>query len=781
MENKNQKNNKTYSNNIDLNSISLLSYSNILSSSRYSLFIYIIILLIIILLERFIFLILIKITFTKYISIPIHIFVHILLIKYIITQVAFEGQNKIVSRIIIYTLGINKAMNMYKSFTSFYEELSLLNNNRDILFLNIINLTDIKEQIENIQSLINNEIDILNKIKKKFNSLTYGQKIYYNNIIDLNNLIKDENIFNFIDIIINEIKKYGADTINECPEKIKNEISLELSKKNINIQKMLFYCNSIINQIKEYIGEDSFFNYRKVINFFFNNLFSSMEQIDCELKYYYLYEEKFLITKDNCKIEYIIIKNKLNHNNTNKLMIICGPNNVPFQIFSKNNNIFKYYLDSNSDILLWNYRGFGFSEGTPSFNNLRTDVLELFDKVKKNEKYSQFAVHGISIGGIPCCHLARYRKEIKLMICDKNFGNVDTFAKSNKYGKYLYIIYKLLHIQSTDSVDNYLNSQCYKIIINETQDNSLYEVCSLKTTYASELCRKYFECNRDNNTIIENNTKLNNLSDEHKEKKRTNIYNNNKLNNITKIDYNKNFNSTNYKKITSLDKIFTFKKDKNNFIENLINISNLLNNINDEENIQYSNTQGKEKIKYSDILNLTSDFIISVFNLLESAGDTLSMLFYIDNDHEKKVFIEYFFNNFFIWGSKKTNNEYNTNNIENDFNIFIQSFKGFFDLNVIKMYQDHPLIRKIDNLYKYFNIIKNNLKYVGLNINNNFIKLIDENNNNNYENELKKLNKGNLIRLECGHFGSLSPQEVETFQKFLNESNFFESNIKNND
>ena len=92
-----------------------------------------------------------------------------------------------------------------------------------------------------------------------------------------------------------------------------------------------------------------------------------------------------------------------------------------------------------------------------------------------------------------------------------------------------------------------------------------------------------------------------------------------------------------------------------------------------------------------------------------------------------------------------------------------------------------PLIKKIDNLYKYFNIIKNNLKYVGLNINNNFIKLIDENNNNNYENELKKLNKGNLIRLECGHFGSLSPQEVETFQKFLKESNFFESNIKNND
>ena len=57
----------------------------------------------------------------------------------------------------------------------------------------------------------------------------------------------------------------------------------------------------------------------------------------------------------------------------------------------------------------------------------------------------------------------------------------------------------------------------------------------------------------------------------------------------------------------------------------------------------------------------------------------------------------------------------------------------------------------------------------------------NENNNNNYENELKKLNKGNLIRLECGHFGSLSPQEVEKFQKFLKESNFFEPNIKNND
>ena len=140
-------------------------------------------------------------------------------------------------------------------------------------------------------------------------------------------------------------------------------------------------------------------------------------------------------------------------------MIICGPNGVPFQIFSRNFR-FENYLESNMDILCWNYRGYGLSKGRPSYAKLRSDVLELFDEVKKNNNYERFAVHGISLGGIPCCHLASHRKEIELLICDRNFGRIDNIVQSFPYGKILFKLYKLLLFQSTDNVDNYLNVKC---------------------------------------------------------------------------------------------------------------------------------------------------------------------------------------------------------------------------------------------------------------------------------------------------------------------------------
>jgi esterase/lipase len=133
------------------------------------------------------------------------------------------------------------------------------------------------------------------------------------------------------------------------------------------------------------------------------------------------------------------------------------------------------------DMLCWNYRGYGFSKGTPSYSKLRSDVLELFDEVKKNNNYERYAVHGISIGGIPCCHLASHRKEIELLICDRNFGRIDNIVQSFPYGKLLFKLYKLLLFQSTDNVENYLNVKCYKIIMNDPKDTIVLDSCSLKT------------------------------------------------------------------------------------------------------------------------------------------------------------------------------------------------------------------------------------------------------------------------------------------------------------
>ena len=53
-----------------------------------------------------------------------------------------------------------------------------------------------------------------------------------------------------------------------------------------------------------------------------------------------------------------------------------------------------------------NYRGFGDSKGTINFENMRNDSECVADFLKKYYKFNKLGVHGISLGGIPACHLA---------------------------------------------------------------------------------------------------------------------------------------------------------------------------------------------------------------------------------------------------------------------------------------------------------------------------------------------------------------------------------------
>lgn len=810
MENYNQNNKIISSNNNDSGRIPPNFPTQILYYLIYASF-YLVNIILLVYIESKILSILTTFTFTKVISIPLQILLHLIFLRYLVIQLAFPGQNFVLSRSILYNHSINtlisiyltleiykgqranKASPIYKSFTAFYDVFSVLNNRNKILSLTLKNLEDIKKQIEIIENILNNEIDILNKMNNKFHYLTNDQQVYYNNLMSFNDALKEGNLLKIVVNTINLIKKENLFSIKRCSEESKNEIMSEFSKKSLSIQKLLIRCYTIKNQLKDYLGNKNFsLNARNIRNFFRNKLFSSIEQLHCELDYYFKFEEKFLFTKDNNKIEYIIIKNNSNKD-TKNLMIVCGPNGVPYQIYSRN-AIIKYYLDLNMDILCWNYRGYGFSEGAPSYDKLRSDVLELFDEIKKMGRYEHFAVYGISIGGIPCCHLGRHRKEIELMICDRNFGKLDNIVQSYNYGKFLYILYKLLCFQSTDNVDNYLNTNCYKILLNDPKDEIIYETCSLKTLISAELCKKYFECyitniNANTNIMSTSSENLYGVNNELESLKILNFANNkdihnnklNTINNIIVTNCNINKNSKNIDKITALDKIFDSIEEKNKFINGLISISNIIReNKEKEDNSQYSNLKEEEKQNISDINSVLETNLTDIFDSLKSAGDTLSTLLSIRWDYTKAIFIDNFFNNLFIWGTKNfNNNEHSIRNIELTFNKFIQLFEKFLNSTDIKPYKGLQVMRDIEDLYEYFIKIKNNIKFIGLQINNSFVKLTDDINSD-YEQNLMELNRGYFIHLNCGHNGILIHKEMDLFKKYLMNSGFLAEN-KNNE
>ena len=784
----------------------------------------IIILLILYLIEKIIFIILTFITFTSIISFPLQVFLHLLLIRYIILEIAFSGQNLLISRSIFYNYGKVYASHIYNTLVSLRESLSVFNDVRSLV-ISLKELNTIKRQIDSINYMINHCLDILNKIKNKFHQLTIDQQLFFNNLNYLKESINSGNLIKFIDETIEIIEKNGKNSLADIPDEERDNIVSKISRQdsnNLNIQKILVLLRILIDQLNDYLGEHySCFSKRYIRNYLKNKLFASIEQFQIELIDKFCVEEHQLITKDKCQIEYILLKSNP-QSYSKKLMIICGPNGVPYQIFIRNLR-FESYLQSDIDILCWNYRGYGFSKGKPSYNRLRSDVLELFDEVKNNFNYERYGVHGISIGGIPCCHLARNRKEIELMICDRNFGRLDNIAQGFYCGKFLFFIYKYFFFQSSDNVDNYINVKCDKILLNDSRDQIVLEICSLKTLVAQRLCELYFDCNNNNinnnfnnanlndsnhNSLIGNFNSHNNELEILSSKKlngneQNNILNNSEQISSTKINNNLNNKKIIYPKKTALDKILNSVEEKHIFIHSLINISNIINkdklevnqkksflskiiNFVKKNSVQYSNLKEEELQNTSGIFDFVKDHMLEILDSVQSAGDTLLSINIYKTDYTKYVFIDNFFNNMFIWGSfvYNRNNEniqiHKLKNVKTIFNYTMKLFDEFINSQEIMSYKQLTLVKEINTIYKYFSQIFQNLENIGLKTKNGFIKLINEDliedkNNLSYEKCLMELHRGNYVPLYCGHNGALSKEEKETLDYFLMKTSFMKN------
>ena len=784
----------------------------------------IIILLILYLIEKIIFIILTFITFTSIIAFPLQVFLHLLLIRYIILEIAFSGQNLLISRSIFYNYGKVYASHIYNTLVSLRESLSVFNDVRSLV-ISLKELNTIKRQIDSINYMINHCLDILNKIKNKFHQLTIDQQLFFNNLNYLKESINSGNLIKFIDETIEIIEKNGKNSLADIPDEERDNIVSKISRQdsnNLNIQKILVLLRILIDQLNDYLGEHySCFSKRYIRNYLKNKLFASIEQFQIELIDKFCVEEHQLITKDKCQIEYILLKSNP-QSYSKKLMIICGPNGVPYQIFIRNLR-FESYLQSDIDILCWNYRGYGFSKGKPSYNRLRSDVLELFDEVKNNFNYERYGVNGISIGGIPCCHLARNRKEIELMICDRNFGRLDNIAQGFYCGKFLFFIYKYFFFQSSDNVDNYINVKCDKILLNDSRDQIVLEICSLKTLVAQRLCELYFDCNNNNinnnfnnanlndsnhNSLIGNFNSHNNELEILSSKKLNGNEQNNILNNseqISSTNINNNLNNKKiiYPKKTALDKILNSVEEKNIFIHSLINISNIINkdklevnqkksflskiiNLVKKNSVQYSNLKEEELQNTSGIFDFVKDHMLEILDSVQSAGDTLLSINIYKTDYTKYVFIDNFFNNMFIWGSfvYNRNNEniqiHKLKNVKTIFNYTMKLFDEFINSQEIMSYKQLTLVKEINIIYKYFSQIFQNLENIGLKTKNSFIKLINEDliedkNNLSYEKCLMELHRGNYVPLYCGHNGALSKEEKETLDYFLMKTSFMKN------
>ena len=768
---------------------------------------YTLILTVIYFIEKLLFIILRLITFYWPISVLFQIILHLILIRYLVLKVAFAGLSFLITRPSRYRFGKRQATQLYNELKTIKSALiDIFDKQRPIQELN--RLSTIQRNLKSANSIIKYFYQVFSKIKERFGELTLDQNTFYQNITNLYNLFEQSEIIKLLNNIIKQLRAEKIFSIKDLSLNEKEKINKEKIEKEKYIEQMNIPLDLLIEQLKDYICINlCICSPRYIRNYFKNFLFASIHQFQVELENFFVYEEKQLQTKDGNSLEYIMIKNnngKKYNNFERKLMIMCGPNGQPYQIFSRN-ILLKKYLSKGIDVLCWNYRGYGFSTGKATFNNLRTDIIELYEEIKKMKIYTKIGVHGISIGGIPSCYLASQKKEIVLLISDRNFGQIEYIAKNYPLGKYLVYLYNCLFIPSSRNVENYIESKSYKIILNDPNDEIVTEEGSLKTLLSEEFCKRYLVLNpqnsdisiykHDNNDNKDDSTtiELESLNESNNIYKKKNIIKDNSkdklLNEIivsTDVSSNKIHNKS------ALDIILS--DDKKNFINCLINISKALNdekliikkisfcnkitkmfNKSKFEDDNYSNLKEEELQNSVGLCDFIRDKITTCLQAFKSSGDILYKLTSKKSRYNQNLFIENFFNNLFIWGICDKRDDYgcaynSTEYIDIMLSKIIDMLNLFLSSQEIISYKKINIIKDIEDFHNLLIKMKNNIKFLGIKNKNNFTFFSD---GNNYEKELIKLGRGHFVSLNCGHNGALTLEENKVFKHYCKESPLF--------
>ena len=768
----------------------------------FKLFFYLIIITIIFFIEKLIFII-INFCFRIWpLSVLLQIFLHLILLRYLVVKLIFLGSSFIAQRILQYRIGIKEATFLYNEIESLKSALDLIFSKQNPVE-ELKHLTIIQKNVKSSHETIKGFYNAFRKMKAKFNQLTFDQNIFYQNITNLYTSFEQSEFLKLLNNIIKKLKAEKIFLIKDLSLDEKEKIYNGKKEAEKHIESMKLSIDLLINQISDYIGDNyHFYSPRYIRNLIKNYLFASLHQFHVELDNFFNYEEKKLKTKDGNILDYIIIKcQNWNNIKDKKLLIICGPNGDSYQMFSRYialNN----YLSKGIDILCWNYRGYGFSTGKPTFDNIKSDVIEIYEEVKKLEIYKKIGVHGISIGGVPCCYLSKQKKDICLLISDRNFGQIEGIIRSFIFGQYLSIIYKILLIPCSRNVENYIETNTPKIILNDPNDEVVNEEGSLKTFISEELCNRYLDMNFNNSfnsaskIINDNNDNFleletldeTNISILSSSIKTENISKNNLLNDKI-ILLSKNYENQSKKYKSALDVILSDNKKK--FIECLINISEALKdkklNINktsicnkifkkskkDED--EYSHLKEEELENSIGICDFIRNKMKLCLGKFISAGDNLNTLLTKNWNYHKNLFIENFFNNLFIWGTYDKIDDYgsiyhSTENIDIMLSKVINLLNLFLNSQEISSFKKSKIIQDIETFYNYVIKIRNNLRFLGIKSNDSFVFLSD---GNNYEKELIKLGRGNLVWLNCGHNGIPCSEEFLVIKHYLKQSDLF--------
>lgn len=390
---------------------------------------------------------------TLYISSILFLLLTCYLIRTLITLLIFPGSYKFWQRLIEshYCKELSdQACQKLKSLSTYLN--SLKNPNRDTTFS--------ENSVRLFQKLITTLINNFSYLEQE-ELLTSDQNILLSKLSSLRSLL-----FN-TQVILSEDFESNLWDLIENPD----------PGAGIKDMSALDSCIMQIENISEFIRSRSNRSFLRG-----GYLLGSVEYMRADLFKRFVCEQ-FWVQGEDSLIDCVWISGIIS-TESSPVIIFCNPNAAYYEYSYFQTDWIELYVMSGVNLVLWNYRGYGRSTGKPDIEKMKKDAENVGLFVKSRKKV--IGVHGESLGGNIAVHLANKIKA-NFLFADRTFKSLRSTAR-HSYGSFAELLLKIFGPKDSDIVQDFIESDCFKIISCDCNDFMIHDLGSLKTGVAV----KYF-------------------------------------------------------------------------------------------------------------------------------------------------------------------------------------------------------------------------------------------------------------------------------------------------
>ena len=277
---------------------------------------------------------------------------------------------------------------------------------------------------------------------------------------------KETDLWSFIDEAV-EGKEWADVISEEYPSNHSAHHALEI-------------CQALQTRLLETCGAVNLF--RKIRRFLFDSTLGTLNQMRNELESRYSCEQ-FFVPSGNIELDCMMVFGS--DSPESPVILLCNPNAGLYEFSYYQSEWLEYYVSVGLNVLLWNYRGYGRSKGSPSPSALKIDGEAVISYLHTERNVKIIGVHGESLGGAVASHIARV-SEVDFLFVDRSFSKLNELVQFS-FGKWARHLLFIVSQWSLDSAQDYLYVNCYKILSADPHDVMINDLASIKSGVAVKL------------------------------------------------------------------------------------------------------------------------------------------------------------------------------------------------------------------------------------------------------------------------------------------------------